>query len=55
MLERIFATIDELEKTTGETVIYTEYNELFPYLIALGVLSLLVDITLRKTRFRRLP
>ena len=54
-LERIFTTIDEMEKTTGEEFIYTEYNELFPFFIVLGLLCLLADVILRNTRFRRLP
>lgn len=55
MLEEVFTRIDELEKTTGEEVIYTEYNELFPYLIGLGLLTLLLGIFIANTRFRRLP
>jgi len=54
-LERIFELIDTLEKTTGEEVIYTEYNELFSYLIAAGLIFLLLGVILEKTRFRRLP
>ncbi|MEA1927406.1 MAG: VWA domain-containing protein, partial [Candidatus Auribacterota bacterium] len=55
MLEKVFSRIDELEKTTGEEVIYTEYNELFPYFIGLGFLLLLVGVFLANTRYRRLP
>ena len=55
MLEEVFSRIDELEKTTGEEVIYTEYNELFPYFIGLGLLALLLGVVLTNTRFRRLP
>lgn len=54
-LEKIFTAIDEMEKTTGEEFIYTEYNELFPFFIVLGLLCLLADVVLRNTRFRRLP
>jgi len=55
MLEEIFTRIDELETTTGEEVIYTEYNELFPYCIGVGLVALLFGIFLSNTRFRRLP
>ncbi len=54
-LEGIFTAIDEMEKTIGEEVIYTEYNELFPFFIVLGLLWLRADVLLRNTRFRRLP
>ncbi len=54
-LKRIFELINEMEKTTGEEVIYTEYNELFPYLITAGLIFLLIGVVLEKTRFRRLP
>lgn len=55
VLEDVFARIDELEKTTGEEVIYTEYNEIFPYFIGVGLLALLLGVFLSNTRFRRLP
>ncbi len=54
-LEKIFSTIDKMEKTTGEEIIYTEYNELFPYFITLGLLALLASVILGNTLFRRLP
>lgn len=55
MLEDVFSQIDKLEKTTGEEVIYTEYDELFPYFLGLGLLALLLGVILDNTRFRRLP
>ncbi len=54
-LEEIFDLIDRMEKTPVEAVIYTEYRELFPLLIAAGLLSLLAGVILSETRFRRLP
>ncbi|MFH1038749.1 MAG: VWA domain-containing protein [PVC group bacterium] len=54
-LEKIFSIIDEMEKTTGEEVVYTEYNELFPGFAAAGLLALLGSVVLGNTRFRRLP
>ena len=54
-LKRIFELINEMEKTTGEEAIYTEYNELFLYLITAGFIFLLIGVVLEKTRFRRLP
>jgi len=54
-LKRIFELINTMEKTTGEEVIYTEYNELFPYFIGVGLLILLIGVLLSNTRFRRLP
>lgn len=54
-LERIFELINKMEKTTGDEVIYTEYNELFPYFITVGLIFLLLGVVLEKTRFRRLP
>jgi Ca-activated chloride channel homolog len=54
-LEEIFALIDKMEKTPAESVIYTEYRELFPYLIAAGLCFLLAGLALGQTVFRRLP
>lgn len=54
-LEEIFVLIDEMEKTPAETVIYTEYRELFPLLVAAGLAALLAGVILSETRCRRLP
>jgi Ca-activated chloride channel family protein len=54
-LEKIFARIDEMEKTPAEAVIFTEYRELFPGFIAAGLFALLAGVILSQTRFRRLP
>jgi len=54
-LEEIFALIDRMEKTPAEAVIYTEYRELFPALLAAGLAALLAGVILNETRFRRLP
>ncbi len=55
ILKKVFSRIDQLEKTTGEEVIYTEYNELFPYFLGAGFITLLIGVFLAYTRFRRLP
>ncbi len=54
-LEKIFETIDELEKTPSEATIYTEYHELFAYFAFLGLFFILAEVILRNTRFRSLP
>ncbi len=54
-LEEIFHLIDQMEKTPAESIVYTEYRELFPYLLAAGLFSLLAGVALGKTVFRRLP
>ena len=54
-LKEIYGQIDSLEKTKMEEAIYTEYDELFHYLVipALGIL--LLEVVLANTRFRRIP
>lgn len=54
-LEEIFHLIDQMEKTPAESIVYTEYRELFPYLLAAGLFSLLAGVALGQTVFRRLP
>jgi Ca-activated chloride channel family protein len=54
-LTTIYAEIDKLEKTEATISKYTEYKELFAWLVAGGLLSLLVEIILGQTIFRRLP
>lgn len=53
--EQIYAEIDKLEKTEAEIKKYTEYKELFPWLVSFGLALLLVEVTLAQTVFRRLP
>ncbi|MEJ0090650.1 MAG: VWA domain-containing protein [Limisphaerales bacterium] len=52
---QIYAEIDKLEKTEATVNKYTEFKELFPWLVAGGLLLLLIEITLGQTIFRRLP
>ncbi len=54
-LKEVYKQIDNLEKTKMEEAKYTEYSELFPYLLipALGIF--LFEIVLANTRFRRIP
>jgi Ca-activated chloride channel family protein len=51
----IYAEIDKLEKSEAVIDKYTEYKELFPWLIAAGLTVLLVEIILGQTLLRRLP
>ncbi|MBT3354084.1 MAG: VWA domain-containing protein [Candidatus Scalindua sp.] len=54
-LKEVYRQIDSLEKTKMEEAKYTEYSELFIYLLipALGIL--LFEVVLANTRFRRIP
>ncbi|KHE92325.1 von Willebrand factor type A domain protein [Candidatus Brocadiaceae bacterium S225] len=54
-LKEVYKQIDSLEKTKMEEAKYTEYSELFPYLLipALGIF--LFEVVLANTRFRRIP
>jgi Ca-activated chloride channel family protein len=54
-LKEVYKQIDNLEKTEMEVTKYTEYNELFHYLVipALGIF--LFEIVLANTRFKRIP
>lgn len=54
-LEEVYAEIDQLEKTTLEGRVYTQYTELFPYPILFGIGLLGVYAVCICTRFRRLP
>jgi Ca-activated chloride channel family protein len=54
-LRNIYAAIDELEKTTTEGRLYTEYRELFSYLLFPGLGLVLLEMVLACTRFRSLP
>ena len=53
--QKIYAEIDQLEKTDAEIKKYTHHKELFPFLVALGLTLLLVEVALGQTVFRRLP
>jgi Ca-activated chloride channel family protein len=52
---QIYAEIDKLERTEATINKYTEYQELFPWLVTGGVLLLLLELTLGQTVWRRLP
>jgi Ca-activated chloride channel family protein len=54
-LERIYALIDELEKTKVEVKEYTDYEELYPYAVWPALVMLLLDVLLRATWLRTLP
>ena len=54
-LERVYADIDTLEKTKTEGRVYTEYRELFSWVLLPGAVLLLLELILRTTRFRSLP
>jgi Ca-activated chloride channel family protein len=52
---KIYAEIDQLEKTEAVINKYTEYKELFPWFVAAGLALLLIELVLAQTAFRRLP
>ncbi len=52
---QIYAEIDKLEKTEASVKKYTQFKELFPWVVAAGLLLLLIEILLGQTVFRRLP
>jgi Ca-activated chloride channel family protein len=54
-LKEIYRQIDSLEKTKMEEAIYTEYDELFHYLVIPALGMLLFEVVLANTRFRKIP
>ncbi len=54
-LQRIYETIDELEKTEIEMKQYQEYNERFAWLVWPALVLLLAEILLLGTVLRKLP
>ena len=52
---QIYDEIDKLEKTEAVINKYTQFNELFPWLVAAGMALLLIELVLGQTAFRRLP
>jgi Ca-activated chloride channel family protein len=52
---QIYAEIDKLEKTEATINKYTEYKELFPWLVTGGIALLLLELFLAQTILRRLP
>lgn len=54
-LDAVYDQIDALEKTEIESLIYTDYKELFPFVLWPGIVLLLLEVLLGATRFRSLP
>ncbi|MDE3066938.1 MAG: VWA domain-containing protein [Verrucomicrobiota bacterium] len=51
----IYAEINKMEKTEAVINKFTQYQELFPWLVSSGLALLLVEIALGQTVLRRLP
>jgi Ca-activated chloride channel family protein len=54
-LEKIYDSINQLEKTTRKLKKYQQYDELFLWFLVPGLCLLLLELVLSQTRFRRLP
>jgi Ca-activated chloride channel family protein len=54
-LEKIYDSINQLEKTTRKLKKYQQYDELFLWFLVPGLLFLLLELVLSQTRYRRLP
>lgn len=54
-LERIYAEIDELEKTKVEVNAYNRYSDLFFPFALVALAAILIELVLRYTTFRSLP
>ncbi|MCA9119296.1 MAG: VWA domain-containing protein [Planctomycetaceae bacterium] len=54
-LEDVYSDIDRLEKTELEGRLYTEYRELFQWWLLPGITLIVIELTLRCTRYRSLP
>lgn len=54
-LEKIYDSINKLEKTTRKLKKYEQYDEYFLYFLIPGMALLLLEMVLSQTRFRRLP
>jgi Ca-activated chloride channel family protein len=54
-LGKIYADIDRLEKTDAELKKFTQYRELFSWFVVPGMFSLLLEVILNHTVWRRLP
>ena len=53
--EQIYAEIDRLEKSEAVVKKYTDYKELFPWVVAGALALLLLEAVLGQTVYRRLP
>ena len=54
-LEKIYAQIDQLEKTEVKVKEYMEYEELFWWFLIPALALLLIEVVLSQTRFRKIP
>jgi Ca-activated chloride channel family protein len=54
-LKKIYATIDEMEKTEVKSKTFAEFNDLYRYLLLPGVGLLGIWIILQNTRFLKVP
>jgi Ca-activated chloride channel family protein len=54
-LEHVYAAIDALEKSGIESLVYTEYDDLFESPFAIGVALLVLEMLLGATALRRSP
>jgi Ca-activated chloride channel family protein len=54
-LEKIYSTIDNLEKTEVKIASHIQYRELFSYFTYAGLALLVLEILLANTYFRKLP
>jgi Ca-activated chloride channel family protein len=54
-LQKIFRQIDRMQKTVIEMPKYLDYQDLYPHLLALGLILLLAEAFLANTVLRRLP
>lgn len=54
-LEKIYESINQLEKTTRKLKKYQQYDELYLWFLAPGLGLLVLELVLSQTRFRRLP
>lgn len=54
-LKEIYASINQLEKSTRKLKKYQQYEELYLWFLVPGLGILLLEMVLRQTRFRRLP
>lgn len=55
MLKNIYQQISELEKTKFKVKEYLQFEQFFPYFLLAAAGSLLLELLLRETLFRRLP
>ncbi len=53
--QQIYDEINKLEKTEAVINKYTQFTELFPWLVGAGAALLLIELVLAQTAFRRLP